>query len=103
MKTGNVTISVDGSNLRGNFSNYNSTGTYRNDDDSLTYYKLNGMKYYLVNASGSVVKTKNGIKDGDNWFFFVKNYDVKLYTNQKELTPAKVNGVPVDTTANLDN
>lgn len=41
--------------------------------------------------------------DGDDWFFFVKNYDVKLYTNQKELPPAKVNGVPVDTTANLDN
>ena len=90
--------------MRGTSTNYNSTGTYRNKDgDSLTYYKLDNNNYYLVNSSGSVVKNKASVKDGDDWFFFVDNYDVKLYTNEKVLKPAKVNGVFVDNGANLED
>ncbi len=64
------------------------TDSYRNDDDdTLRYIILDGEGYYLVNTSGTVQKNKTAAKDGDDWYFFVKNYEVKLYTNQKELTP----------------
>ncbi|MEW4411225.1 argininosuccinate lyase [Clostridium sp. AN503] len=102
--TGVSVTKISGSKLRGTSTNYNSTGTYRNKDgDSLTYYKLDNNNYYLVNSSGSVVKNKASVKDGDDWFFFVDNYDVKLYTNEKVLKPAKVNGVFVDNGANLED
>lgn len=55
----------------------------------LNYYKLNGQNYRLVNSTGSVVKNKSGIKDGDDWYFFVNNYDVKLYASEKNVEKTK--------------
>ena len=43
------------------------------------------MKLYLVNTSGNVQKSKVAAKDGDDWYFYVKNRAVKLYTNNKNL------------------
>ena len=40
---------------------------------------------YLVNTSGAIVKNKTAAKDGDDWYFYVKNRAVKLYTNNKNL------------------
>ena len=60
-----------------------------NDDDTVNYYKLNGKNYRLVNSTGSVVKNKSGIKDGDDWYFFVNNYDVKLYASEKNVEKTK--------------
>ncbi len=43
------------------------------------------VKLYLVNTSGNVQKSKVAAKDGDDWYFYVKNRAVKLYTNNKNL------------------
>ncbi len=80
-------------------SNVRSKGTssfVNSDDDTVNYIKLNGNHYYLVNSTGSVVKNKSGIKDGDDWYFFVQNYDVKLYASEKNVEKIKVNGKSVD-------
>ncbi len=42
-------------------------------------------KWYLVNTSGNVQKSKVAAKDGDDWYFYVKDREVLLYTNNKNL------------------
>ena len=42
-------------------------------------------KLYLVNTSGNIQKSKVAAKDGDEWYFYVKDREVQLYTNNKEL------------------
>ena len=42
-------------------------------------------KYYLVNSSGNIQKTKSAAKDGDDWYFYVYKSALKLYTNNKNL------------------
>ena len=44
-----------------------------------------GTKLYLVNTSGNVQKSKVAAKDGDEWYFYVQDREVKLYTNNKDL------------------
>ncbi|MCD8083124.1 MAG: hypothetical protein LUE86_06370, partial [Clostridiales bacterium] len=74
---------------------------YRNSDDDtlrgkLVYDAANGDRdLYLVNSSGTMQKNKTAAKDGDDWYFFVYAYKVRLYVNQKELTP-KTSGETVD-------
>ncbi len=69
-------------------------GTFTNDkDETVNYLDVsvlqnnlgNGIKLYLVNTSGNVQKSKVAAKDGDDWYFYVKNRAVKLYTNNKNL------------------
>ena len=36
-------------------------------------------------TSGNIQKSKVAAKDGDEWYFYVKNRAVKLYTNNKNL------------------
>lgn len=69
----------------------NTAGTpvVNNDDDTVNYYKLNGSELSSGYSTGSVVKNKSGIKDGDDWYFFVNNYDVKLYASEKNVEKTK--------------
>ena len=48
-------------------------------------YEDLGTKLYLVNTSGNIQKSKVAAKDGDEWYFYVKDREVQLYTNNKEL------------------
>ncbi len=57
--------------------------TVRGVDLSLPQNSLT--KLYLVNTSGNIQKSKVAVKDGDEWYFYVKNRAVKLYTNNKNL------------------
>ena len=57
--------------------------TVRGVDLSLPQNSLT--KLYLVNTSGNIQKSKVAAKDGDEWYFYVKNRAVKLYTNNKNL------------------
>ncbi len=41
--------------------------------------------FYLVNTSGSIVKNKTAAKDGDDWYFYVDEKVIKMYTNNKTL------------------
>ena len=51
------------------------------DSDGYALYA----RYYLVNTSGNIQKSKVAAKDGDDWYFYVKNRAVMLYTNNKNL------------------
>jgi glucan-binding YG repeat protein len=71
-----------------------AAGTFTNDkDETVNYLDISalqhnaqyGTKLYLVNTSGNVQKSKVAAKDGDDWYFYVKNRAVKLYTNNKNL------------------
>ena len=42
-------------------------------------------KYYLVNTSGNIQKSKVAAKDGDDWYFYVKDRALKLYSNNKNM------------------
>ncbi len=40
---------------------------------------------YLLNTSGSIVKNKTAAKDGDDWYFYVDDKNIAMYTNNKTL------------------
>ena len=62
------------------------TGTYTNTDkESVSYTKLKDADLYLVNTAGNVQKNKTAAKDGNDWYFYVSDYNAKLYTNNKSL------------------
>ncbi len=48
-------------------------------------YEDLGTKLYLVNTSGNIQKSKVAAKDGDEWYFYVKDREVRLYANNKDL------------------
>ncbi|MCD8122906.1 MAG: hypothetical protein LUE65_11875, partial [Clostridiales bacterium] len=85
----NVTVTrYDNSDMRNGNAGDFATGSFRNDDDDTTRYViLYGEGFYLVNSSGTIQKNKTAAKDGDDWYYYVDNYEIKLYTNEKELTP----------------
>ena len=64
----------------------NSDKSFINDDDETVRYGVfAGNNYFLVNTAGSVQKNKTAAKDGNDWYFYVKNRDVKLYSNNKNM------------------
>lgn len=63
-----------------------ATDSYENnDEETVKYTVLEGNDYFLVNTSGAIQKNKTAAKDGDDWYFYVDERDVKLYTNNKTL------------------
>ena len=42
--------------------------------------------YYLLNTSGSIVKNKTAAKDGNDWYYYVDEKVIKMYTNNKTLS-----------------
>jgi len=65
--------------------------TFVNDDGETVSYKdisvlhNANLRYYLVNTSGNIQKSKVAAKDGDDWYFYVKDRALLLYTNNKNL------------------
>jgi glucan-binding YG repeat protein len=55
------------------------------DKETVTALDVSQYHYYLVNTSGNIQKSKVAAKDGDDWYFYVKNREVKLYSNNKNL------------------
>ena len=64
-------------------------GTFVNDDnETVSYVDVSGMtggRYYLVNTSGNIQKSKVAAKDGDDWYFYVDDKNIAMYTNNKTL------------------
>ncbi len=60
-----------------------------NDDDETVRGVIpvskEGANIMLVNTSGAVQKNKTAAKDGDDWYFYVEDREVMLYTNSKNL------------------
>lgn len=97
-----VVAKEDSRNIR---TNHSVTSTTRNKDDEYVRYAGVGefTDMYLVNSSGSIVKSKTAAKDGADWYFYVDGYEVKLYTNNKVLTNAKdANGELLTTWKTVD-
>ena len=60
--------------------------TYSNTDrESVSYKVIDNADMYLVNTAGNLQKNKTAAKDGNDWYFYVDSYKVKLYTNNKTL------------------
>ena len=57
--------------------------------------------FYLVNTSGSVIKNKTAAKDGDDWYFYVDEKQIKMYTNNKTLTADTKKPAPADENGNV--
>ncbi len=64
-----------------------ASGSVRNkDDETVRYVPTDDLKdYYLVNTSGTIVKNKTAAKDGADWYFYVDNKEIRMYTNNKTL------------------
>ncbi len=58
------------------------------DGDTIRYMGTLSNEYFLVNTSGSIVKNKTAAKDGDEWYFYVDDKQIKMYTNNKNLNNA---------------
>ena len=65
--------------------------TFINEDgETVSYNDISALhtanlRYYLVNTSGNIQKSKVAAKDGDDWYFYVKDRALLLYTNNKNL------------------
>ncbi|NBH36687.1 hypothetical protein D3Z58_25120, partial [Clostridiaceae bacterium] len=81
-----------------------SSYDFKNDDEETVRYHYeaesagddinfhrngNDNGYYLVNTSGNIQKNKNGVKDGNDCYYYVnKDQNVILYTDNKTLKSA---------------
>ncbi len=95
--TGNVkdddvnVFTVDTDILR----SYKETADGKNKDGDTIHYigTMNGTDlpwesdehvYYLINTSGSIVKDKKAAKDGYDWYYYVEDKEVKMYTDNNK-------------------
>lgn len=46
-----------------------------------------GNVFYLVDTSGRIIKNKTAAKDGYDWYYYVEDKEIKMYTDTKELAP----------------
>ncbi len=78
---------IDSSKLRGLYSE-NAVG--ENDDgDTIKFVGTMHKNYKLISTSGSIVENKSAAKDGDDWYFYVDDEQIKMYTNDKDLDDVK--------------
>ena len=66
------------------------------DGDTVKYVGSLNSNYYLVNTSGTIVKNKTAAKDGDDWYFYVEDKQIVMYSNNKTLTAETGKPAPVD-------
>lgn len=63
-----------------------STSLKNSDNEYVKYVSTAAFDgCWLVNTSGAVVKSKTAAKDGDDWYFYVNEREIKMYTNNKTL------------------
>ena len=94
--TGTVTVhDYDGSDVR-ELSGL-LKGQSNADDKGMTNVLYNfgtaDQGWYLVNTSGKIqTGTKTGVKDGDDWYWYMYKDNIIMYTDSKDLNDGKVNG-----------
>ncbi len=76
------------------------------DGDSVSVLGVNGESwnehFKLLTTSGTIVKNKTAARDGADWYFYVDDYRIKMYTNTKTLTAHAKDGTATDK-ARLDS
>ena len=70
--------------------------TKNDDDDTVTYFDLANNDFFLVNTSGNIQKGKSAAKDGNDWYFYTKDGDLKLYASDKNLKEKSTVGTRKD-------
>ena len=94
--TGTVTVhDYDGSDVR-ELSGL-LKGQSNADDKGMTNVLYNfgtaDQGWYLVNTSGKIqTGTKTGIKDGDDWYWYMYKDNIMMYTDSKDLGDGKIDG-----------
>ena len=94
--TGTVTVhDYDGSDVR-ELSGL-LKGQSNADDKGMTNVLYNfgtaDQGWYLVNTSGKIqTGTKTGVKDGDDWYWYMYKDNIIMYTDSKDLNDGKVIG-----------
>ena len=89
-----VVEEIDSAKIRG----LAKEATNKNKDGDTVKYvgSLEKGKYYLVNTSGTIVKNKTAAKDGDDWYFYVEDKQIVMYSNNKTLTAETGKAAPKD-------
>lgn len=78
-----VVEEIDSSKLR---TEYAKDAVGNNDDgDTIKYVGTMSSEYKVLNTSGAIVKNKTAATDGDDWYFYIDNKQIKMYTNNKDL------------------
>ena len=71
---------------------YIPDGVTNKDGDSVTALavkdKVWNHNFKLLTTSGTIVKNKTAAKDGADWYFYVDDKQIKMYTNNKNLNNA---------------
>lgn len=71
---------ADGKNKDGDTIHYlgtmNGTGLPWETEDNI---------YYLINTSGKIVEDKKAARDGYDWYYYVEDKEVKMYTDNNKL------------------
>jgi glucan-binding YG repeat protein len=82
-KTTSVAYDIDSADIRAIAEGQG----YNKDDEYVTAVTADqfGSNYYLVNTSGKIQKSGSAKKDGDDWYWYVEKYNVKLYANSKNV------------------
>ena len=62
-----------------------STVGRNSDGEKIHYTRAFDDSYYLVNTSGTIIKSKTAAKDGNEWYFYVDGKEIKQYTSSKNL------------------
>ena len=94
--TGTVTVhDYDGSDVR-ELSGL-LKGQSNADDKGMTNVLYNfgtaDQGWYLVNTSGKIqTATKTGVKDGDDWYWYMYKDNIMMYTDSKDLGDGKIDG-----------
>lgn len=106
-----IVFTVDSQLLRG----YATAAENKNDDGDTIHYvgTLNKSAvesllsidadnvYYLVNTSGAIVKDKTAAKDGYDWYYYVDNKQIKMYTDSKDLKADSKDSAVADASGNV--
>ncbi len=89
--TGKADVNVHKVNTSTLRSDYSTSIGQNKDGDTVRVVGTLGNStennhYYLVNTSGAIVKNKSAAKDGNDWYYYVDNKNVKMYANNNTFT-----------------
>lgn len=104
-----IVFRVDTDVLRGQ---HKVTANNQNKDGETIHYvgTMNGTGlpwetrdnvYYLINSSGRIVEDKKALQDGHDWYYYVEDKEIKMYTDNKNLNAEKGQTAPSDENGEL--
>lgn len=65
------------------------TATANKSGEYVGYTGTLSEEYFLIDRTGAIIQNKPAAKDGDDWYFYVNKRQIRLYTNNHNLTGAK--------------